>query len=77
MARPPSPTSPSRAVAHILKRCSQRGWTQNELGRRIGVRSGTVSRILNGKFTPGLELAARIKRVLGTPFELWLARDAA
>ena len=46
-----------------------RGWTQQELGRRVGTSRQAIIAIENGKFDPSLPLAIRLSRVLEKPIE--------
>jgi transcriptional regulator with XRE-family HTH domain len=41
----------------------QEGLTQTEAGRRLGIRQGHVSDLVNGRFWPSRALAAKIWRV--------------
>lgn len=47
----------------------ERGWTQRELGERLGVSRQTVIAIEKGRFDPSLPLAFRIARVFGAAIE--------
>lgn len=51
----------------------ERGLTQNELERRIGVQPGTASRWSSGDRSPSLRHALAIQQELGVPPEAWLA----
>jgi plasmid maintenance system antidote protein VapI len=75
MARPAAKRASrvqSPAIDHVLDECWRRGWSRNELARQLELGSGTISRLLNGKFLPSLELALRIEDVLGVSPRLWL-----
>ncbi len=53
--------------------------TQAELGAKIGVTRQTIAAIEQGKYSPTLEAAFRIARVLGKPLDevfQWKERDA-
>lgn len=43
--------------------------TQQELADRVGVTRQTVNAIEGGKYSPSLEVAFRIARILGAPVE--------
>lgn len=43
--------------------------TQAELGERIGVTRQTIAAIEQGKYSPSLEAAFRITKVLGKPLD--------
>jgi len=55
---------------------AERGWTQEELARRLGVSRQAVIAIENEKYDPSLALAFRIARVFAEPIER-LFDDAA
>lgn len=42
---------------------SERGWSQGELGDRLGVSRQTVNAIETGKYDPSLPLAFKIARL--------------
>lgn len=42
---------------------SERGWSQGDLGTRLGVSRQTVNAIETGKYDPSLPLAFRIARL--------------
>lgn len=46
-----------------------RGWTQEDLGRRVGVSRQAVIALESGKHDPSLDLAYRIAAVLGLAVE--------
>jgi putative transcriptional regulator len=48
---------------------AQRGWTQEELGRAIGVSRQAVNSLETEKHDPSLDLAYRISAVFGEPVE--------
>jgi putative transcriptional regulator len=53
--------------------------TQAELGAKIGVTRQTIAAIEQGKYSPTLEAAFRIAKVLGKPLDevfQWRERDA-
>jgi transcriptional regulator with XRE-family HTH domain len=41
-----------------------KGWTQNELARRLGISKAHVSNMMSGRVTPGKKLALKISRLL-------------
>ncbi len=47
----------------------EQGWSQAELGARLGVSRQTVNAIENGKYDPSLPLAFKIARLFGLPIE--------
>jgi putative transcriptional regulator len=48
---------------------ADRGWSQTELGRRLGVSRQSVNAIEAGRYDPSLPLAFRIAAVFGLPIE--------
>ncbi|WP_407353397.1 helix-turn-helix transcriptional regulator [Luteimonas sp. R10] len=46
-----------------------RGWSQSQLGERLGVSRQTVNAIETGKYDPSLPLAFRIARTFGGTIE--------
>lgn len=58
-------------LALLQQEIDRRGWTQNELARRIGITSGHISHLMTGRRRPGLDLALRIERELGIKIQLW------
>lgn len=47
----------------------QKGWSQQELGSRLGVSRQTIISIEKGKYDPSLPLAFTIARVFGSSIE--------
>nr|WP_256354860.1 helix-turn-helix transcriptional regulator [Pseudomonas sp. sia0905] len=45
------------------------GWSQAELGERLGVSRQTVNAIETGRYDPSLPLAFKIARLFGRPIE--------
>lgn len=48
---------------------AERGWSQAELGGRLGVSRQAVNAIETGKHDPSLPLAFRLARLFGTSIE--------
>ncbi len=48
---------------------SQRGWSQAELGERLGVSRQTVNAIETGRYDPSLPLAFKIAQLFERPIE--------
>ncbi|MBW8760095.1 MAG: helix-turn-helix transcriptional regulator [Burkholderiales bacterium] len=48
---------------------SERGWSQTELGERLGVSRQTVNAIENQRYDPSLPLAFQIARAFGLTIE--------
>ena len=48
---------------------AQKGWSQGELGLRLGVSRQSVNAIETGRYDPSLPLAFRIAQVFEQPIE--------
>ncbi|SFI72648.1 putative transcriptional regulator [Pseudomonas argentinensis] len=48
---------------------NQQGWSQAELGERLGVSRQTVNAIETGRYDPSLPLAFKIARLFERPIE--------
>ena len=48
---------------------TERGWSQTELGERLGVSRQTVNAIENERYDPSLPLAFQIARAFGLTIE--------
>lgn len=48
---------------------ASRGWSQAELGERVGVSRQTINAIENGRYDPSLPLAFALARVFGRAIE--------
>ena len=59
------------AVDALRVELDKRGWTQNELAKKLGVNSGTLSRWLGGR-TPPLRVLLWIESELGVSPSMWL-----
>ena len=53
-----------------------RGWTQRELGDRVGISSAQVCRIELGRRTPGLQTLLKLSEELGLEVSLERLRAA-
>lgn len=56
---------------------AERGWSQAELGERLGVSRQAVNAIETGKHDPSLPLAFRIARLFGGAIETIFDDDEA
>jgi putative transcriptional regulator len=54
---------------HLRALRGERGWSQGDLARRLGVSRQTVNAIETGKYDPSLPLAFRIARLFGRRIE--------
>jgi len=54
---------------HVRERRLALGWTQQELGERLGVSRQTVNAIETGKYDPSLPLAFKLARVFACTIE--------
>ena len=61
--------SQQQVFNELRKRRSMRGWTQQELARRVGVTRQTVISIEKGKYSPSVGLALGLAEVLETTVE--------
>jgi len=52
----------------VRARRAEKGWSQKELGEKLGVSRQTVNAIEVGKYSPSLPLAFTLARV----FECWI-----
>ena len=56
---------------------AERGWSQTELGERLGVSRQTVNAIENERYDPSLPLAFLISKAFGLPIEQLFFEDGA
>ena len=54
---------------------AERGWSQAELGGRLGVSRQAVNAIETGKYDPSLPLAFKLARLFEMPIETIFADD--
>lgn len=54
---------------HLKSLRAERNWTQEELGKRVGVSRQAIIALENGKHTPSLDLAYRIATEFGISVE--------
>ena len=55
---------------------AERGWSQAELGGRIGVSRQAINAIETGRHDPSLPLAFKMARLFGAPIEaIFIADD--
>lgn len=54
---------------------AERGWSQAELGGRLGVSRQAVNAIETGKYDPSLPLAFKLGRVFDMPIEQIFSED--
>lgn len=60
---------------HLRALRAERGWSQAELGQRVGVSRQAINAIETGRFDPSLPLALRLGRLFGLPVETIFALD--
>jgi putative transcriptional regulator len=48
---------------------AEKGWSQEELGGRVGVSRQAINAVETGKYDPSLPLALRLARLFGCPIE--------
>jgi len=64
-------------INHVRELRNGQGWSQAELGERLGVSRQTVNAIETGRYDPSLPLAFKIARLFGRPIEaIFQAPDA-
>jgi putative transcriptional regulator len=56
---------------------SERGWSQADLARRVGVSRQTINAIENGRYDPSLPLAFALARAFSRPIESIFEPDGA
>ena len=54
---------------------TERGWSQTELGERLGVSRQTINAIENERYDPSLPLAFLIAKAFGLPIEQLFFED--
>ena len=54
---------------HLVVLRAERGWTQSDLGARLGVSRQTIHALERGKYDPSLPLAFAISRLFSQPIE--------
>jgi putative transcriptional regulator len=61
----------------VRARREERGMTQSELGKAIGMTRQTIAAIEQRHYSPSLEAAFRIARLFDTPVDglFWWSRD--
>lgn len=64
------PTTPGDALLDLLE---DRGISQGELARRLGVSRATISRLVNNQQVLSPDLAQRLGRFWGDGARIWLA----
>ena len=56
-------------ITKIKEYLEQAGYKQSELADLVGTRRETIVHLENGKYSPSLQLAMDISKVLGVPVE--------
>lgn len=64
---------PASTVADLIK---ERGWTQQELARRLGFTTKHISLLINGNTPITEDIAVKLERVLGSTMRFWMTREA-
>lgn len=54
---------------NLRVRRAERGWSQADLGRELGVSRQTVNAIETGRYDPSLPLALKMAKVFGAKIE--------
>ena len=58
-----------RTYPNLLTFLRETGTTQAEMAERLGLSQGQISKLVNGKIQPSLDLALRIARYARVPVE--------
>ena len=66
-------SSPGSTVADLIE---ERGWTQQELARRLGFTTKHVSLLLNCRAPMTENTAVTLALVLGSTVQFWMTREA-
>jgi transcriptional regulator with XRE-family HTH domain len=53
----------------LVEEVNKRGWSFRELGRRAGLSSGAISKVITGVSLPGWEFCRRVARAFNVPPE--------
>ncbi len=54
---------------HVKTLRADEGWTQGDLGEKLGVSRQTINAIEKGKYDPSLPLAFKLAQVFSKPIE--------
>jgi putative transcriptional regulator len=54
---------------------AERGWSQEELGKRVGVSRQAINAIERGKYDPSLPLAFKLADIFNLPIEEIFIRE--
>lgn len=79
MTEPHTPFAPDWASPPgeaIQDLAEERGWSQQELARRLGYTEKHVSQLVNGRVALTVDAAQRLERVLGSTLDFWLNLEA-
>lgn len=60
---------------HLRELRAAQGWSQADLGTRLGVSRQTINALEGGKYDPSLPLAFAIARLFGRPIEAIFTPD--
>lgn len=64
---------PGETIEDLLE---EQGWTQAELGERLGFSAKHVNDLIHGRAPISAAAAQRLSRVLGSTVDFWLVREA-
>lgn len=59
----------------LLRKLERKGWSQQELARRMGIEPAVVSRWITGARVPNLENALALQNLLAIKPKLWLCAE--
>lgn len=71
--QPDTASSPGETIADILK---ERGMSQGQFSRLMGMHAWEVHDLLFGKTTVTADVAARLEKAFGVAADFWLRRES-
>jgi len=69
------PVTRARIAAWVRYYRDRRGWTHERLGKQLGLATTTITNIINGKSTPGLDTLIKMHRGLHRSADDFLDTD--
>jgi len=66
----------TRFGERVLQLRKERGWSQPELGKRVGTSATMISRYERGEMTPSIEVAFRIAKAFGVTLDGLVSDEA-
>ncbi|HID88265.1 MAG TPA: XRE family transcriptional regulator [Anaerolineae bacterium] len=59
----------------VIRLRLERGWSQEELARRVGTRQANISRLENGLSNPTVKFLQRVAKAFGVKLEIRLGKE--